>query len=80
EDDVRFFSLQYSNPDFACYCTTDYFSPTFVLVQKDGSSLSHFLYQGHVIYAGRSALKGLTHLYQDEEGHADSLDNYLLDE
>lgn len=52
----------------------------FELVQKDGSSLSHFVYQGHAIYAGRSALKGLPHLYLDEEGQADSLDIYLLDE
>ncbi|HEM3218013.1 TPA: alpha-galactosidase [Streptococcus suis 2524] len=80
EDDDRFFSLQYANPEFACYGTTDYFSPTFELVQKDGSSLSHFVYQGHMIYAGRSALKGLPHLYLDEEGQADSLDIYLLDE
>lgn len=80
EDDAQFFSLQYANPEYACYGTTDYFSPTFELVQEDGSSLSHFVYQGHTIYAGRQKLEGLPHLYLNEESEADSLEIYLLDE
>ncbi|BDD38003.1 alpha-galactosidase [Streptococcus ruminantium] len=78
-DDGSSFSLQYANPEFACYGTTDYFSPAFELVQKDGSALSHFVYQGHNIYSGRSVLQGLPYLYLDEDSQAESLDIYLVD-
>ncbi|MGT2866070.1 alpha-galactosidase [Streptococcus fryi] len=79
-DDETYFSLQHARQEYACYGTSDFALPAFEIKQHDGSTLSHFVYQSHMIYQGKKALDGLPHTYANDEKDCETLEVTLWDE
>ena len=52
------FSLEHIRQEYPVYGTTDYRHPAIELLQKNGSRISEFHYQGYHVFAGKPELVG----------------------
>jgi alpha-galactosidase len=71
--DDSLFSLENIKQEYPVYGTTDYRHPAVEVQQKNGSRISDFVYQSHVILPGKPKLSGLPATYVEEEKEADTL-------
>ncbi|MUT68258.1 alpha-galactosidase [Paenibacillus sp. NEAU-GSW1] len=74
-----YFSLQHTKQEYPSYGTTDFRYPAFEIKQENGSAISHFQYESHVIYKGKKKLKGLPATYVEQDSEAVSLEIILYD-
>lgn len=76
----RTFSLEHIKQEYGVFGTSDYRHPAVEVLQKNGSRLSDFRYQGHSIMAGKPKLPGLPATYTEAENEAETLIITLRDE
>lgn len=75
----RTFSLEHIRQELPVYGTTDYRCPAVEILQKNGSRISNFVYQGFTIKAGKPKLKGLPATYTETDSEAETLVVILKD-
>lgn len=75
----RTFSLEHLRQEFPVYGTTDYRSPAVEILQKNGSRISEFKYQGYSVMEGKPKLKGLPATYTEQASEAETLTIILKD-
>lgn len=73
------FSLEHIKQEYPVYGTSDYREPAIEVVQKNGSRISDFQYQGYEIVKGKPALKGLPATYAEAEDEAVTLKLWVKD-
>lgn len=78
EDDLLY-SLEHLKQEFPEYGTTDFRHPAISLLQKNGSRLSDFVYQGYEVEEGKPKLEGLPATYVDNNDESKTLKVYILD-
>ena len=74
-----FFTLELVRQEYPCFGTSDFRQPAFELLQENGSHISHMVYEGHRILAGKPEMAHLPHAYVETEGEADTLELTLRD-
>ena len=72
-DDDATFSLEHIKQEYGVYGTTDFRHPAVSILQKNGSTLSDFLYESHRITEGKPKLPGLPATYTEEPKEAETL-------
>ena len=75
----KIFSLEHIKQEYGVYGTTDYRHPAVEVLQKNGSRLSDFQYQSHVITPGKPKLAGLPATYTEDDSEAETLTVFLKD-
>ena len=75
----RNFSLEHIRQEYPVYGTTDYRHPAIEILQKNGSRISEFVYEGYEIIAGKVNLQGLPATYTESDEEAMTLRVYLKD-
>lgn len=75
----RKFSLEHIRQEYPVYGTTDYRHPAIEILQKNGSRISEFVYEGYEITAGKVKLQGLPATYTESDEEAMTLRVYLKD-
>ena len=75
----RNFSLEHIRQEYPVYGTTDYRDPAIEILQKNGSRISEFVYEGYEITAGKVKLQGLPAIYTESDEEAMTLRVYLKD-
>lgn len=75
----RNFSLEHIRQEYPVYGTTDYRHPAIEILQKNGSRISEFVYEGYEITAGKVNLQGLPATYTESDEEAMTLRVYLKD-
>lgn len=75
----RNFSLEHIRQEYPVYGTTDYRHPAIEILQKNGSRISEFVYEGYEITAGKVKLQGLPATYTESDEEAMTLRVYLKD-
>ncbi|NTL85309.1 alpha-galactosidase [Enterococcus faecium] len=78
ENDLLY-SLEHLKQEFPEYGTTDFRHPAISLLQKNGSRLSDFVYQGYEVEEGKPKLEGLPATYVDNNDERKTLKVYILD-
>ena len=78
-EDDRNFSLEHIRQEYPVYGTTDYRHPAIEILQKNGSRISEFVYEGYEIIAGKVNLQGLPATYTESDEEAMTLRVYLKD-
>ena len=78
-EDDRNFSLEHIRQEYPVYGTTDYRHPAIEILQKNGSRISEFVYEGYEITAGKVKLLGLPATYTESDEEAMTLRVYLKD-
>lgn len=78
ENDLLY-SLEHLKQEFPEYGTTDFRHPAISLLQKNGSRLSDFVYQGYEVEEGKPKLEGLPATYVDNNDESKTLKVYVLD-
>lgn len=78
ENDLLY-SLEHLKQEFPEYGTTDFRHPAISLLQKNGSHLSDFVYQGYEVEEGKPKLEGLPATYVDNNDESKTLKVYILD-
>ena len=78
-EDDRNFSLEHIRQEYPVYGTTDYRHPAIEILQKNGSRISEFVYEGYEITAGKVKLQGLPATYTESDEEAMTLRVYLKD-
>ena len=78
ENDLLY-SLEHLKQEFPEYGTTDFRHPAISLLQKNGSRLSDFVYQGYEVEEGKPKLEGLPATYVDNNDESKTLKVYILD-
>lgn len=78
-DEDRSFSLEHVRQEYGVYGTTDFRHPAVEVLQKNGSRISDFVYQGHEITDGKPKLPGLPATYTEDETEAQTLTIFLKD-
>lgn len=73
------YSLEHLKQEFPEYGTTDFRHPAISLLQKNGSRLSDFVYQGYEVEEGKPKLEGLPATYVDNNDESKTLKVYILD-
>ena len=73
------YSLEHLKQEFPEYGTTDFRHPAISLLQKNGSRLSDFVYQGYEVEEGKPKLEGLPATYVDHNDESKTLKVYILD-
>ena len=69
----RNFSLEHIRQEYPVYRTTDYRHPAIEILQKNGSRISEFVYEGYEIIAGKVNLQGLPATYTESDEEAMTL-------
>lgn len=72
-------SLQYTRQEYPSYGTTDFRYPAVTILQENGSSITDFKYESHVIFSGKKHLEGLPATYTEDKSEALSLEIVLND-
>ena len=72
----RNFSLEHIRQEYPVYGTTDYRHPAIEILQKNGSRISEFVYEGYEITAGKVKLQGLPATYTESDEEAMTLRVY----
>jgi len=67
------YSLEHLKQEFPEYGATDFRHPAISLRQKNGSSLTDFVYKSHQIIDGKRSLKGLPATYVEDKQEAKTL-------
>lgn len=75
----RNFSLEHIRQEYPVYGTTDYRHPAIEILQKNGSRISEFVYEGYEITEGKVKLQGLPATYTESDEEAMTLRVYLKD-
>lgn len=75
----RVFSMEYLKQEYPSYGHGDMRYPAYQLLQKDGSRISEFTFEGYQIFKGKKKLEGLPAVYTEEEEEAETLEIYLKD-
>lgn len=78
ENDLLY-SLEHLKQEFPEYGTTDFRHPAITILQKNGSRLTDFIYQGYEIEEGKPKLEGLPATYVDNNNESKTLKVYILD-
>lgn len=78
-DGDRSFSLEHIRQEYGVYGTTDFRHPAVEILQKNGSRISDFVYQGHEIMDGKPELPGLPATYTEDAKEAQTLTVSLKD-
>ncbi|EGP5040255.1 alpha-galactosidase [Enterococcus lactis] len=78
ENDLLY-SLEHLKQEFPEYGTTDFRHPAISLLQKNGSRLTDFIYQGYEVEEGKPKLEGLPATYVDNNDESKTLKVYILD-
>lgn len=78
ENDLLY-SLEHLKQEFPEYGTTDFRHPAISLLQKNGSRLSDFVYQGYEVEEGKPKLEGLPATYVDNNDESKTLKVHILD-
>ncbi len=78
ENDLLY-SLEHLKQEFPEYGITDFRHPAISLLQKNGSRLSDFVYQGYEVEEGKPKLEGLPATYVDNNDESKTLKVYILD-
>ena len=73
------FSLEHIRQEYPVYGTTDYRHPAIEILQKNGSRISDFKYNGYEIVPGKPKLQGLPAIYAESEEEAMTLRIFLKD-
>lgn len=73
------FSLEHLKQEYPTYGSGDMRYPAYEIERENGSRIVNFVYEGHEIYQGKKALKGLPAVYTESESEAVSLDVMLVD-
>ena len=73
------FSLEHIRQEYPVYGTTDYRHPAIEILQKNGSRISEFKYDGYQILPGKPKLQGLPSTYTETEEEAMTLKIFLKD-
>ena len=79
ENDLLY-SLEHLKQEFPEYGTTDFRHPAITILQKNGSRLTDFIYQGYEIEEGKPKLEGLPATYVESDDEAQTLEITLFDE
>ncbi|WMC91526.1 alpha-galactosidase [Kineothrix sp. MB12-C1] len=79
EENEYFFSPQYTRMEYPCTGMGDFREPAFELLQENGSRITNFQYQSHIIYKGKNRLSGLPALYVEDEDEAETIEITLTD-
>lgn len=74
-----FLSPQYTKLEFPTYGTGDFRYPMISVSQKNGSKITNFEYDSHVIYGGKAKLQGLPATYVESIDEATTLEIVMLD-
>ena len=74
------FSLEQVKQEFPSGGTGDYRQPAVTIAQKNGSTISDFVYTGYRITAGKPSLEGLPATYCESDEEALTLHIFLEDE
>lgn len=80
ENEATKLSLQYIRQEYPSYGTSDFRYPAFCIRQNDGSSITNFTYSSHMIFPGKSKLKGLPATYIEDSKEATTLEITLTDQ
>lgn len=78
-EDEEPLSLEHIKQEFPVYGTTDYRHSMTEILQNNGSRISDFRYESHVITAGKPKLEGLPATYTEKDEEADTLCIVLKD-
>ncbi|XCP83971.1 alpha-galactosidase [Roseburia hominis] len=73
------FSLEHIKQEYPVYGTSDYREPAIEVLQKNGSRISDFQYQGYEIRKGKPKLAGLPATYTESEDEALTLTIFVKD-
>ena len=73
------FSLEHIRQEYPVYGTTDYRHSAIEILQKNGSRISDFKYNGYEIVPGKPKLQGLPAIYAESEEEAMTLRIFLKD-
>lgn len=68
----RRFSLEHVKQEYGVYGSTDYRYPAIEVLQKNGSRISDFQYQGYEVTEGKPKLPGLPATYTESPKEADT--------
>lgn len=74
------FSLEHIKQEYPSYGSGDMRDPAFTIEMNNGSRISDFVYQSHVIYQGKKKLEGLPATYVESDEEALTLEITLVDE
>lgn len=74
------FSLDQLKQEFPAFGTSDFREPAYQILQENGSRITNFEYQGHVVYRGKPKLEGLPATYVESGEEATTLEVSLYDE
>ena len=77
---TKSFSLEHIRQEYPVYGTTDYRHPAIEILQKNGSRISEFKYDGYQILPGKPKLQGLPATYTEKDEEAQTLCIKLKDE
>jgi alpha-galactosidase len=72
-------SLDHIRQEYPSYGSTDFHYPAFTLLQENGSRVSRFEYESHVVYPSKKSLSPLPSVYTEDNAEADSIDISLHD-
>lgn len=75
-----FISMQHLRQEYATFGFGDNLLPAYTIEQKDGTTLSNFIFKSYHIYRGKKNIQGLPQTYTTENQNADSLILTLKDE
>ena len=73
-------SMQYTRQEYPSYGTGDYRSPSFSILQENGSRISDFVYTAYSIFKGKKSLEPLPATYVESEDEAETLEITLHDQ
>ncbi|MEY8337604.1 alpha-galactosidase [Lachnospiraceae bacterium 62-35] len=78
-EDSKLFSLEHIKQEYGIYGTTDYRHPAVEILQKNGSRIADFRYNGYEVMDGKPKLAGLPATYTEEPEEAKTLTIRLAD-
>ena len=74
------FSLDQLKQEFPSFGTSDFREPAYQILQENGSRITNFEYQSHVVYKGKPKLEGLPATYVESDEEATTLEITLYDD
>lgn len=74
------FSLDQLKQEFPSFGTSDFREPAYQILQENGSRITNFEYQSHVVYKGKPKLEGLPVTYVESDEEATTLEITLYDD
>ncbi len=73
------FSLDTLPQEYPAFGNGDFRTPAYQLRPKDGSTITEFVYDSHVIFKGKPPLKGLPSAYVEDDAEAETLVIAMVD-